>query len=47
MVGKLPGGILHRNLCGLHVHFFDKYIKGKDITISACDPDYVTVKKIT
>lgn len=45
MVGKLPKEILHRNLCSLHVQFFDKFLKGKDISISSSDPDYVKIMK--
>ena len=44
-VGKLPADILHRNLCGLHIRFFDKYIKGKDVEIKADDPDSVNITK--
>ena len=44
-VGKLPSDIMHRNLCGLHIRFFDKYIKGKDVEIKADDPDSVNITK--
>ena len=44
-VGKLPSDILHRNLSGLHVQFFDKYIKGKAVEMTAADPDCVKITK--
>jgi len=44
-VGKLPTDILHRNLCGLHTRFFDKYIKGQNVEIKVDDPDSVSITK--
>ena len=44
-VGKLPGEVVHRNLCACHQAFFDKYLKGKDTEPKSLD-EGVSVRKV-
>lgn len=41
LVGKIPGNILHENLCKAHLDFLDKYLKKKDIQISLDNSKYI------
>ena len=41
LVGKIPGNILHENLCKAHLNFLDKYLKKKDVQISLENSEYI------
>lgn len=41
MTGKIPGDVMHENLCMCHLKFLDKYLKGKDGEIDIKDSEYL------